>query len=292
MSAGADVGAAGIDRAGVPRAWRLAFVVLATVAGGLALAFVGAMFVLGDRYMATALAVGGATVITACVVVVRRRDPEVALVAPMTRTAPGLVFHACLVPPTVLVLVADSVPGSVLLPWLLGAAALLALAAVWSVRLLVYLVSVVRRQTVGSVLPFLVAPLGLAAIVGLVAADAPFRARWAVSVDDLDAFVASAPHGTVQPEPDGDGDVLGEGDGDSLEWQTLDAPDWVGAFLIHRAARVGEAVILYESTGGFIDSVGFAHLPDGPDPALENGLFEDPTFRHIEGDWYEFSAGW
>ena len=216
---GADVGAAGIDRAAVPRAWRVAFVVLAAVTGGLALAFVGTMFVLGDRYMAVALAAGGATVIAACVVVVRRRDPDVALVATMTRTAPGLVFHACLVPPTVLVLVADSVPGGALLPWLLGASALLALAAVWSVRLLVYLVSAVRRQAVGSVVPFVVAPLGLAATVGLVAADAPFRARWAGQRRGSRRVRRPPPTPRRSRNPTATASTS-----DGVEWQTLDAP--------------------------------------------------------------------
>jgi hypothetical protein len=58
------------------------------------------------------------------------------------------------------------------------------------------------------------------------------------------------------------------------------------------AERVPQGVIFEEANGGLVDDSGFAWLPHGPDPSMENGSFERPEFRHLSGPWYAWTASW
>jgi hypothetical protein len=68
--------------------------------------------------------------------------------------------------------------------------------------------------------------------------------------------------------------------------------DRLGLVPITEAYRQGEVVIFYDAHGAFLNDAGFAHLFDGPFPELESGLFEDPSYRHLGGPWYVWTASW
>jgi len=72
----------------------------------------------------------------------------------------------------------------------------------------------------------------------------------------------------------------------------LDGPGRLGWFDIDRVSREGDVVLLFEHDGALLDNAGFAYLPDGPDPDLENGTFESPSYTHLGGPWYAFTASW
>jgi hypothetical protein len=109
-----------------------------------------------------------------------------------------------------------------------------------------------------------VAPVAGALVWGALAVDAPLRARWLASRPAFEAAVESA----------------GADDGR------------IGLFSIRHVRRDGEAVIFTEANGAFFDDAGFAYLPDGPHPGLENGSFESPQYTHLGGPWYSWAAGW
>ena len=75
---------------------------------------------------------------------------------------------------------------------------------------------------------------------------------------------------------------------------TFDVPGRIGEYDVETTAfRVASGAIIYDTTGtGFLDDAGFAYLPNGPDPSLENGNFENPQFKHLGGHWYSWSASW
>lgn len=110
----------------------------------------------------------------------------------------------------------------------------------------------------------------------LVITSVPVRARFLAAQGAFDEQVANLePAGTY------------------TDWEHLvDVPDRLGTFRITRTGQVGNAVIFYEQTGSFLDDAGFAYLPDGPTEELATPWFEAPSFRHLWGDWYTWTASW
>lgn len=121
----------------------------------------------------------------------------------------------------------------------------------------------------------LVAPLAAALVVGLAATNLPFRLRWELSRGAFEAQVQQLP-----PEP---------GDGD--DWVVISEPGHLGLFGVSSVQRAPGGVVFEEPLGGF-DDTGVAWLPHGPDPRMENGSFERPTYWHIEGPWWGWAASW
>lgn len=66
----------------------------------------------------------------------------------------------------------------------------------------------------------------------------------------------------------------------------------LGLYQVTSVWRVEAGVLFYEKTGALSDDAGFAYLPDGPSPDVENGLFESPRFRRLGEGWYAWTASW
>lgn len=163
-----------------------------------------------------------------------------------------------------------SVPGTMLIPWLIGG---LGLALVIGITAIV-LVSIVwhglRRGDWRRPRWFLGVVVALAVLVGLVAIDAPLRIRFFISLDALEDVAAAS----------GSGDVAAGG-------QSLRA----GLFSISHVRVLPEGVLLFDSNGNGFDDAGFAYLPTGNLPQGD-GSFEAPQFRSLGGDWYAFTSSW
>lgn len=187
------------------------------------------------------------------------------------RRPPGRLFHLVLVVPALIWLWSWSVPGFNFLLWMPSALALGIGALVWGVRLLTYLLARIRGHQTRGGRWFPIAPACGVLALGLVVANVPLEARWATSRSDFDDVVDVA---------------LEDDDYRSIEDQRL------GLYTVTAVYRQGDAVIFYERTGSFSDDAGFAYLPDGPFPELENGGFERPQFRHLSGPWYAWTASW
>lgn len=118
-----------------------------------------------------------------------------------------------------------------------------------------------------------VAPILVVATVGLVASDAPLRARWALSKDAFDTVADNA-----------------RGDLRSDQRIELPAPRRLGAYRVAEAYQLGDGVFVVVDGGGGLMSVeGFAHLPTGPNPVLE-AQYEGVDFRALGDDWYVWGA--
>lgn len=187
------------------------------------------------------------------------------------RRPPGWLFHFALVPPTLGLLWSHSVPGFIFDVWL-GAIALLGAGVlVWAARSATYLMARRRGRNSGMARWFLVAPAAGIIVLALILVDAPLRPRWAMS--------RSAFEGVVQ-------EAMKDESFSSTESRRL------GSYEVFYVYRQGEAVIFYEDNGAFFDDAGFAYLPNGPFPELENGGFERPKFQHLGGRWYAWTASW
>lgn len=132
-------------------------------------------------------------------------------------------------------------------------------AVVWLVKLVLS----VRRRSLSWW--FAVAPIGALAVVALLAVDAPLQARWELSRPAFEAAVQD-------PAPD--------------------VGSRIGLYEIISVEPIPGGVLFYEAHGAFLDDAGFAYLPGGPTPELENGGFESPRYHHLGGPWYAFTASW
>lgn len=187
---------------------------------------------------------------------------------------PRFFFHTVLLSPVALLLYSLSYPGYYVegALWLL---ALLAFACVWGARATTYVIARRSGRARRSPWWFLVAPVLAVIVVALAVFDVPLRVRFNDDRGEFQAIVdATPPAGSVD------------------DWRNVEVPDVVGSYRIVNAARAGDAMIFYEATGAFFDDAGFAYLPHGPDPALERPGFEAPTFQHLVGDWYAWTASW
>lgn len=184
---------------------------------------------------------------------------------------PGWLFHLALVPPALGLLWSHSVPGFAFFLWSSSAALLFLGAVVWVLRLLASAFAKRRMRVGGGARWFLIAPAAGALALSLIVADVPLRARWSVSRSDFEAVVEEA---------------MEDEDYSSVASQRL------GLYDVPHVYRQGEGIIFYERTGVLSDDAGFAYLPEGPFPELENGGFERPQFRHLGGPWYAWTASW
>lgn len=67
----------------------------------------------------------------------------------------------------------------------------------------------------------------------------------------------------------------------------------VGTYMIRSMERVNGGVIMAEEIGdSLINDAGFAYLPAGPTPDLENGSFESPQWHDLGGGWWSWTASW
>jgi hypothetical protein len=202
---------------------------------------------------------------------------------PLSRCA---VLHLLLAVPTLALLWSLSYPGFDF--WIGVPSILLLLAAAfgWVVAVVVTLVRRRRARACDAPLPsrrwMAAAPLGLVAVLVVVATHLPLRVRFEMGRSAFDRVAERLAHPDAGP-PTSDED----------DWKTLDRHGRVGSYDITQTERVRSALILYEANGDFlVDDAGFAYLPDGPDPDLSTGWFESPTFVHLSGDWYAFTASW
>lgn len=188
---------------------------------------------------------------------------------------PGWKFHAVLVLPALALLYAYSFPGMAFFVWILAAWVLLGASVVWAVRLLGFFVWRRRRGptvATGRARWFAIAPLG-AVVVGLLLwVDAPLRARWQISRGAFDRAARQVQAG-------------------ELSGATYDSRR-LGLYTVTNVEQVKRGILFYEETGSFLDDAGFAYLPGGPSPELENGGFENPQFVALGNGWYAWTASW
>ena len=188
---------------------------------------------------------------------------------------PQWFFHAILIVPTAMLLLAASVPGTM---FFLGIAAVWLLAIgglLWLVRIALYVSARVRGRSAGSPLWCLVAPAAGCVVVAMLVVDAPLRLRWAGSRSDFARAVADAPspRGVDRRIP-------------------FAVERHLGSYEVISGIRAGDAVFFYESSGAFLDHAGFAYLPSGPESLRGNAGFESPQFTELGGGWYAWTASW
>jgi hypothetical protein len=192
-------------------------------------------------------------------------------VEPLTPRAPWWALHTVVSIATACLLWAFSAPGfSFFLA--LGAVPVLCLAGVaWAVWVVMF--GVRRRQWSWWFLP---APMIVVLALALLVAGAPLQARWAMSRSAFDQVVATLSITST----------VGD------ERYDVPVPSKIGAYRIIAAYRVPGGVVFQEANGYLLDDAGFAYLPEGPTPALENPDFESPVFKHLGGAWYSWTASW
>jgi hypothetical protein len=198
---------------------------------------------------------------------VAQEGPGSTLAAP-----PRWVFHTVLVVGAGLLCWAVSTPGFSLVPAMAAVALLLPAGILWAVQLSVCWSR--HRAWSGW---FAVAPSIVVLLVVLLCARVPLEVRWRMSRDAFDAVVGALPQAASN----------------GAEWSVVSVPERIGTYEIILAYRVPDGgVIFYDVDGSLADDAGFAFLPGGPTPSLENGSFESPVFRHLGGSWYSWTASW
>jgi hypothetical protein len=167
-----------------------------------------------------------------------------------------------------LLLDAFSLPGFGFESIVLAVLLLLAVTAWW---LVLVVRSVRHRQPLWR---YLAAPVLGVLVLVLIPSGRAFDARWALSRDAFDIQAARVMALPVDSEA------------------VVAVPEWIGLYHVLGAERVPQGVIFDEYSGAFFDDAGFAYLPNGPDPSMENGGFESPEFTHLSGPWYTWTASW
>lgn len=165
----------------------------------------------------------------------------------------------------------QSVPGDDLLWLMIGLAGWLVMGIIWLVRLILCLEGGGRPRRWLAV-----APVMAFAVLAMIVADVPIKARFELSRADFDAAVAQIPS-----------DTRSSGDSSS------EATGRIGSYEITSWWRARDGVILNEANGsGMANDAGFAYLPDGPTPRLANSNFENPQFTSLGDGWYAWTASW
>ena len=158
-----------------------------------------------------------------------------------------------------------SLPGSMF--FVLAPLALLwiACAGIW----IALVVLDVRRRRPSAVT--LVVPWVVVATAVLSLTDIPLQVRFDLTRSAFDDAVATMPAGE-----------------DFIYDRRL-----VGTYMIRSMERVDGGVIMAEEIGdSLINDAGFAYLPAGPTPDLENGSFESPQWHDLGGGWWSWTASW
>ncbi len=181
--------------------------------------------------------------------------------------APGWLFSSITAVGAAGLLWSETYPyGSV--PVFIASAGVVAIcAAVWLVRLIIYL-SGRSSYPSGRAWPFLVAPVGGAAVLLLGFTSLPLHARWSMSQG---AFDAQADELVERVERT-----------DAAPGQNLLRDDHIALYEVSYAHVDGDGNVFFSiANSGFIDTGGFARIPGGQPP--DSG---DDQFEHLDGDWY------
>ena len=169
---------------------------------------------------------------------------------------------------TLAVLWTDSFPGGGDFVVILFAVyALVASALLWFLRLGGWLlVRRKRSRPATNARRFLIAPIGGLLTVALILAGAPLATRFAMSRSAFE---------------------------DALSWRASDVTRdrRVGLYTITDVERAKGNVLFYEKHGAFLGEAGFAYLPHGPGGRIRNRFGEYPSFSHVFGTWYTWTAG-
>lgn len=116
---------------------------------------------------------------------------------------------------------------------------------------------------------YAVAPAALVVVAMMIVGSVPLRLRWRTSTDAFDRAAAAYEASGAVP-----------------------APGRYGSYRITAVRIVPGGLLFDEETDNGLDDAGFAWLPDGPTPALENSGFERPSWVHLGGPWYAWTASW
>jgi hypothetical protein len=194
---------------------------------------------------------------------------------------PRSVFHGVLVLLGVGLLWVGTLPGVPIIPLVGLGWSLVAAAAVWTVKLVVYGVRRRRATAAPAGRWFLLAPVGGVLVVGLLVSGLAFGARWALSRASFDDAVAAV------TDPDRTSDAA------SLAVDGYRGSGRLGLYRVLGEPRViGDAVFFdHPLGGGFFDDAGFAYLPDGPTPAAE-AAFEWLRTEPFDGPWHRWWSSW
>lgn len=180
---------------------------------------------------------------------------------------PRWTFHAALILTIGCLIWAYSLPGVSLVLQLVGFLALMALGVLWLGKLVG-----AWRQYSGWSWWFALAPILVIGLSAMLHSRFPLQARWELSLPAFENLITDMPS---------DGKL------------SVDTPTMIGSYTITSTFRVPEGVLFYEETGSsFVDDAGFAYLPGGPTNSLANSNFESPTFYHLGGSWYSWTASW
>jgi hypothetical protein len=174
------------------------------------------------------------------------------------RRPPGWLFYGLLAACAGLLVYDVSGPGGGFVFALLAALGLVLGAVVWLVRLLAYWRASRSGNRVRSAdaVRLVLCPLALLALWGLVSADVPLEARWALSRGGFDDVA--------------DGPV------------PADRSRRVGLYQVDRVEQEGAGVTFWVSgAGGMFGGAGFSYLPNGPWAATV-----DRDYQHLGGRWY------
>jgi hypothetical protein len=191
------------------------------------------------------------------------------------RRPPRLAFHAILVLAGAILLWSFSYPGVSYFTALAVFWVLLIAVVAWLARLVGTLIAGGDAPLALRLAPFAVAPVGAMLVYGAIVVNIPLRVRWSMSRTAFERATHRAP-GVVA----------------KTEWVGFDVPERIGSYRILSAARVGDGIIFHEATGDLFDDAGFAYLPSGAFPEMENGTFESPQFEPLGDNWYAWTASW
>lgn len=181
------------------------------------------------------------------------------------RRPPGPVLAGATLIAGAVLLWATSLPGSDFGLVMYAVLAGVVLCAAWLVRTLCFLITTKRFSWW-----ILVVPAVVVLCLGLSAAQAPLRVRFALAEN---AFARAADTAAADPQA---ADTLA---GD------------IGGYPVSAVAVYRDRVYFTVAGGGFLDQSGFALLPAGP-PAVDDPLGESVTVTALTGDWYVFSSTW
>lgn len=192
-------------------------------------------------------------------------SPPPAPLPARSASPPRWWFHGALAIATLVMLWSQSTPGFDIRWAFAGLVMWFVLGVIWLVRLILCLVGGGRPRWW-----LLVAPAMAVAMIVMIVADLPLKARFELSRADFDTAVAALP----------------------TDVRSNTGPGRIGSYEITSWRRTADGLILNEGNGDFMDDAGFAYLPEGPTPDLANSGFENPQFVALGDGWYAWTASW
>jgi hypothetical protein len=174
------------------------------------------------------------------------------------RTPPRWLFHALLVVPALAFLWNASLPGNDLGVWVVAALFSIAAAAVWTLRLVAFAVTV-RRLSFW----FIVAPVLAGLLLAVDATSLPLKARFALSES---AFT----HAATSYSAD------------------VDTSQRIGSYEIWSVTQDGDVLLFSESHGcDLMCDAGFVYAPYGFRSSDESSE-PDLHLEHLTGPWWTY----